>query len=190
MNIEKLNPWNWFKHEEDDLSRSASVPVNRVESGSSVSPGLGSNPLSRMHSEIDRVFDQAFRNFGLPMLGTGFPSIGEMSGFYRPKIDVEGDANRYEITLDVPGLSEKDLNIEVKGDLLMIKGQKEERNESKEKQFYRVERSYGSFQRTLSLPEDADADEIEASMDKGVLRLRIPRREVSKQDVKQISIKS
>lgn len=189
MKLEKINPWNWFKHEEDDANLSSGVPISRSET-SAVSNPAGANPLARMHSEIDRMFDQAFRNFGFPMLGTGFPSAGEMPSFYRPQIDIEGDANRYEITLDVPGLSEKDMSIEVKGDLLLIKGQKEERSENKDKQYYRMERSYGAFQRTLSLPEDANADEIEASMDKGVLKLRIPRREVSKQDVKQISIKS
>ncbi len=86
-------------------------------------------------------------------------------------------------------MSESDLSIEVKDDMLVIKGQKEAHSENKDKQFYRVERSYGSFQRTLSLPDDANADEINAELDKGVLRLQIPRREsVNKATAKQIPI--
>ena len=73
---------------------------------------------------------------------------------------------------------------------MLIKGEKEERSEDKDKHYYHVERSYGSFQRTLALPEDAIADEIKANLDKGVLKLEIPRREPANQEVKRISINS
>jgi HSP20 family protein len=78
-------------------------------------------------------------------------------------------------------LAESDLSLEVKDDVLTIKGQKEEH-------YYRVERSYGWFQRTLALPDDAIGDEIKADLDKGVLRLEIPRCEIANQQVKRISI--
>lgn len=113
-----------------------------------------------------------------------------MSTLYWPQIDVSGDDNRYEIELDVPDLSESDISIDVHDDVLTIKGQKEQRSENKDKHFYRVERSYGSFQRTLSLPDDANADEIKAELKKGVLRLEIPRRQVPEKDVKRIPISS
>ena len=64
----------------------------------------------------------------------------------------------------------------------------EERNESKDRQYYRVERSYGSFQRTLALPDNANADEIRAGFDRGVLRLEIPRRSGSSSGVRRIAI--
>ena len=112
------------------------------------------------------------------------------SGIYRPQVDVSGDEKQYEITLDVPGLSEGDLAIEVKGDVLTVRGEKEEKHEQKDKQFYRVERSYGSFLRTLSLPGDANADDILARLKDGVLTLTIPRNPSEQADVKRISISS
>lgn len=190
MNLEKLNPWNWFKHEEDDKGQS--IPVDRSDSGA-LSADVGSaGSLLRLHRDMDRWFNDALSSFGMPALNRGLLSSGmpEPSGFFRPQIDVSADDNCYEIALDVPDMSESDISIEVKGDMLLIKGQKEDRRENKDKHFYRVERSFGSFQRTLALPDDANADEIKADLKKGVLRLEIPRRAIASDKVKQIPISS
>jgi HSP20 family protein len=147
-----------------------------------------------LHRDIDRWFEDAFKSFGMSSLDSNLQSRAmpgiSLSNIYRPQIDVSGDSNCYEINLDVPGLTESDLSLEVKDDVLTIKGKKEERSEDKDKHYYRVERSYGSFQRTLALPDDAIGDEIKANLDKGVLRLEIPRRETPDQEVKRISINS
>ena len=87
-------------------------------------------------------------------------------------------------------MSESDLTIEVKNDVLTIGGHKEDKTEKRDKHYYRVERSSGSFQRTLSLPDDANAEEISADLKNGVLKLSIPRREAAREDVKKISISS
>ena len=185
MNLEKLKPWNWFKHEENS-AKGSTIPVTRDQSTGTVGPLSRPGSLLGLHRDIDRWFDDAFRSFSMPsLLGDG-----SMSKLYRPQIDVSADDNHYEIELDVPDMSESDLDIEVKGDVLMIRGQKEDRTEKKDKHFYRVERSCGSFQRTLSLPDDANADEISADLKKGVLRLSIPRRQTATEDVKRISISS
>ena len=192
MNLEKLKPWNWFRHEEGGNGGGHQVPVSRNQAETAPPGGAGS--LMSLHHEMDRWFDDAFRSFGMPSLAPGRASNRLMddglASFYRPRIDVSGDENCYEISLDVPGLKESDLSLEVKNDVLTIKGQKEERSENKDKHYYRVERSYGSFQRTLSLPDDANADEIKANLDKGVLKLEIPRRASVEKDVKRISISS
>ena len=78
----------------------------------------------------------------------------------------------------------------MKDDLLLIKGQKEEHSEDRGKHYYRMERSYGSFQRTLSLPDDADASEIRANLAKGVLKIEIPRRAAATEEIKRIPISS
>lgn len=192
MNLEKFKPWNWFKHEEGDNGGRRELPVIRDRAPS---PSLNSPAsLLSLHHEMDRWFDEAFKSFGIPSLPTGLGSIRSTGGgpgeFYRPQIDVSGDDNCYQISLDVPGLSEDDLSLELKDDVLTIRGQKEERNESKDRQYYRVERSYGSFQRTLALPDDADVDEIRASLDKGVLHLEIPRRSGTSSNVRRIAISS
>ncbi len=186
MDLEKLKPWNWFKHEEGASDNSRQVPVNRNQTDVVQAGPTGS--LMRLHEDMDRWFDHAFKSFGLPSLANRFDSL--LPAFRQPKIDISGDDNCYQINLDVPGLSEDDLSLEVRNDVLVIKGQKEDSKEDKEKHYYRVERSYGAFQRTLSLPDDANGEEIRASLDKGVLRLEIPRLAEHKQDVKRIQITS
>ena len=172
MDLEKLKPWNWFKHEEGDSDKGQQIPVSR-ETAESL-PVAGSASLSSLHNAVDRWFEEAMKSFNMPsLLGRGKPgglSDSKFSSFFRPNLDISGDANCYEITLDVPGMNESDLELEVVDDVLTIKGQKEVHNEDKSKNFYRVERSYGSFQRTLALPDDANADEIKANLDKGVLQ--------------------
>ena len=190
MNLEKLKPWNWFRHEEGESGGGSQLPVTRGRASSAI--GGGPSSLLSLHREMDRWFDDAFKSFGMPSRANGGDALafgGEgMQRFYRPQIDVAGDDNCYEISLEVPGLAEDDLSLEVNGDVLTISGHKEERNERKDRHYYRVERSYGSFQRTLALPDDANVDEISARLDKGVLRLEIPRRASEGSGVKRISI--
>ncbi len=190
MNLEKFKPWNWFKHEENSVKSSA-IPVTRDQSGGAASSLSPHGSLLGLHRDMDRWFDDAFRSFGMPS-GMPLRTIGDaqMSQLYSPQIDVSGDDNHYEIALDVPDMSESDLSIDVKDDVLTIKGQKEARSEKKDRHYYRLERSYGSFQRTLALPDDANADEIAAELKKGVLRLQIPRRESIGGDVKRVAISS
>jgi HSP20 family protein len=192
MNLEKLKPWNWFKHEENNTGEGSQIPVSRSEAENLPLAGRGS--LMSLHRDMDRWFEDAFKSFGMSSLDSNLQSRAmpgiSLSNIYRPQIDVSGDTNCYEINLEVPGLTESDISLEVKDDVLTIKGKKEERSEDKDKHYYRVERSYGSFQRTLALPDDAIGDEIKANLDKGVLRLEIPRRETPDQEVKRISINS
>jgi len=192
MNLDKLKPWNWFRHEENGTGKGGRIPVSHSEAENRSLTGPGT--LMSLHRDMDRWFEDALKSLGMPSLDSklqsrAMPGIS-LSNIYRPQIDVSGDSNGYEINLDVPGLTESDLSLEVKDDVLTIKGHKEERTEDKDKHYYRVERSYGSFQRTLALPDDAIGDEIKANLDNGVLRLEIPRRETATQEAKRISINS
>ena len=95
----------------------------------------------------------------------------------------------YSITVEVPGVNEEDVKVEISDNTMSIHGEKKQEKEKKDKNFYKVERSYGSFQRVLSLPEDADHDDIKATFNKGVLTIKVPRKALPKSDVKQIKIK-
>ena len=95
----------------------------------------------------------------------------------------------YAISVEVPGVDEKDVKIELANNTLTIGGEKKQEKEEKEKNFYRVERSYGSFQRVLSLPEDADQEKIQATFKKGVLRITVPRKALPHAEAKQIEVK-
>jgi len=204
MNLEKLKPWNWFKHEDDSARQ---IPVSKretvgefqsVSNESSLSPKNAIGSLLQIHQEMDRLFDDAWRYFGLlPSSGTRSSSFFNNSSFgnpmlgdYRAKLDISGNEKEYEVSIDLPGLTEADIQIELSGNTLTIKGKKEESKERKDKQYYCIERSVGSFQRTLSLPDDAEATDIVAKMNHGVLSMSIPRKPQTKEDTKRIPIES
>lgn len=90
--------------------------------------------------------------------------------------------------MELPRVEESDVRLELAEDTLKIKGEKKQETEEKKSDFSRVERSYGSFQRTLSLPEDAEQDGIEAKFSKGVLTVTLPRKAAPKVEAKRISI--
>jgi len=188
MNVQRLNPWNWFKHEQPH-GEPGSVPV--MQHRSEQNPVVGSrtmHPMFRIHDEIDRLFDEAFSGFGWPSITGHSLSDWSWLNTSNPKIDVAGDDKSYQVQLDVPGLDEKDLSIEVQGDSLVIKGGKQDSDERQDKHYYRVERRYGEFQRTLALPADVDVEAIKATLSNGVLSLDIPRKPLPEKDVKKISI--
>ena len=204
MSIEKLKPWNWFK-QEDDASKQ--IPVSKIDqSGPMPShnrelyapPNQAMGSLMSLHQEMNRMFDDVWNSFGMPSesLFNRSTELGRsladkaLLGDYRAKLDVAGSDNQYEVSIELPGLSEDDIQIELNDNTLTVKGQKEEVSENKDKQYYRVERSVGSFQRTLSLPKDADGDAISAKITNGLLEIQIPRKTLPKADVKRIAVSS
>lgn len=94
-------------------------------------------------------------------------------------LDIQETDKQYKIALEVPGVEEKDIQITLDNDVLMVRGEKRQEQEKKEGGFHRVERAYGSFQRALNLPDDANQDSIKASFKNGVLTVTIDKREVS-----------
>lgn len=170
MNLEKLAPWNWFKKEEEEDR--GSVPIRRAATEASAG---GYGGLTRpLHDEIDRVFDSFFRGFGFPGFGGGLAT--SPSSWLRPSLDLSASEKEYTVTVELPGVDKDDVEVELSGNSLLIKGEKKHEQEESKKDFYRLERSYGAFQRTLSLPEDADRDNIDAKFRRGVMTLTIPRR--------------
>lgn len=178
MDIKRLNPWNWFSHEEN---QARNVPMQRGV------PQVFS-PLSQLHQDIDRMFDGVFRGFGLPSLEVS--RLDNQNALLRPNIDVASTDKEYTITVEVPGVEEKDVKLELANDgTLTIRGEKKHEKEQRDKNFYRVERTFGSFQRTLSLPEDTNKENVEASFKNGVLTVTLPRTAVAKTPAKRIEIK-
>lgn len=187
MSVKKWIPWNWFKNEEESAGKS--VPVQRASV-----QGQGhalSNPIEQFHREVDRLFNQAFRGFGLTPFEFNRPLLPRMDdGMLKPTLDLGATEKEYTVTMEIPGVDEKDVRLEIVNDTLTIQGEKKQENEEKGKNYYRMERSYGSFQRMLSLPEDADQNDVTATFKKGVLTVTMPRKALPKADVKQIEVKS
>lgn len=186
MNIKKLAPWNWFKNEEEDAGKTVPV-VHGVSKERQSYPLAGS--LNQLHEEIDRIFDHAFRGFGITPSGFGSPLVSRLAeGLLKPTVDISATDKEYTITMEVPGVDEKDVKLELINDALIISGEKKQEKEEKDKNFYCMERSYGTFQRTLSLPKDAVQEKIQASFKRGILKIHIPRKPIVDSHVKRIEI--
>lgn len=129
---------------------------------------MKTEPFSSLQREIDRLFEDFARGFPTPSnLGNG--------GRLMPSIDVVETDKEIEITAELPGLEEKDVQLNVADNLLTIRGEKKAEKEDKGKDYRIVERSYGAFERMLELPPGVDADAIKASIAKGVLTVTVPK---------------
>jgi HSP20 family protein len=187
MDVKKWVPWNWFKKEEEDAGKE--VPVQRSFARSQNHDLSGS--LTRFHQDIDRLFDQAFRGFDLAPFGLNRPRLPRMNGgMIKPTLDLSATDTAYTVAVEVPGVDEKDVKVEIVNDTLTIRGEKKHEKEENEKNYYRMERSYGAFQRVLSLPDDADQDGVSATFKNGVLTVSMPRMATRHADVRQIEVQS
>ncbi len=175
MDFAKLNPWNWFKKEEE---RPGALPVHR--GGQAEAPA---HALGALHDEIDRLFEGLWRGFGAGGEGAQAPG-----GLLKPRVDIAGSEKEYVVSAELPGLDEKDISVELRGDALILRGEKRREAESRDKGWYRMERSYGSFQRVLSVPADADPEGIRATYRGGVLRVTLPRTKAAQAPVRTIPI--
>lgn len=127
-------------------------------------------PFRSLHQEVNRLFDQFGR--GLPAVWG--PENGMMTA---PTVDVSETDGEFTVTAELPGVAEADMQLSLNDNILTIKGEKkqEETKEDKEKHYRLVERSYGSFQRSIPLPFAADPDKVQASFKDGVLKVTIPK---------------
>lgn len=175
IDFKKLAPWNWFKKEQEEQTASSALSVQRNDVPV---PGGSVSPILQLHREIDRLFDDAFRGFGFPTL-TVPRSPADWPGMLKPALDIQEDDKQYKIALELPGVEEKNIQINLDNDVLVVRGEKRQEQEKKEGGFHHIERSYGSFQRALNLPDDANHDSIKASFKNGVLTITMDKREVS-----------
>ncbi len=188
MNIKKLVPWNWFKKEEEEAGRTIPVKSEHIP----VHGSVAASPLHQFHQEIDRLFDQAFRGFGItgPSWSDHQTLPGSVGSMLKPTLDLGATDKEYTIAVEIPGVDRKDITLEMTGDTLTISGEKKQETKEEQKDYYRMERSYGAFKRVLSLPEDADQSGINATFKKGVLTVTMPRKPLPEKDVRQIDIKT
>ena len=108
--------------------------------------------------------------FGRPMLRLPVEEKGWM-----PAVDIFEKDDKFVVKAELPGMKEEDIDVSVVGDTLMIKGEKKTETEVKEENYYRCERAYGSFYRSVPLPSTVDADKIEANFEDGVLEVTLPK---------------
>lgn len=142
------------------------------------------DPFAALHREVERVFED---------FGRGWPSaralIGAGGAGATPNVEIHETDTGLEVSAELPGVDEKDVEVTLSDNILTIKGEK--RSEREEKQNGRVfsERSYGSFQRSFSLPFEADPSKVTAKFDKGVLKVALPKSPEQEKKTRRIEVK-
>lgn len=172
------------------------VPVKTEEKEAKKSSELRAwHPFDTLRQEMNRLIDDFDRDFWrVPFRRSMF----DVEPFWRrelawgttPAVDIVEKDNAYEVTAEVPGLDEKDIEIKLSNGNLTIKGEKQEEKEEKKKDYYLHERHFGSFERSFRVPESVDADKIEATFKKGVLTVSLPKKPEAQKPEKKIAVKA
>jgi HSP20 family protein len=158
------------------------VPVKQSTQGLTGTPEIWRS----FRTEMDRLFDRFTSGFGvLPF--PGFRADTAL-GLPFPAVDITEDATSFKVSAELPGMTERDIEVSLADNTLVIKGKKEEAKEQKETGYYLSERSYGEFQRSFLLPDGTDGDKIEANVAKGVLTVTVPK--TARTAAKKIEVKS
>ncbi|MDO9623815.1 MAG: Hsp20/alpha crystallin family protein [Pseudomonas sp.] len=153
------------------------------------------HPLASLRQQIDHLFEDFSRSplqlpFGRRMLDVEPFFKRELMGHGIPAVDIAEKEKSFEITVELPGMDEKNIEIKLSNGNLVIKGEKKEEIEEKKKDYYLSERHYGAFERIFNLPKGVDAEKIEASFSKGVLTISMPKRPEAIKPEKHITIKT
>src|SRR6185437_5416010 len=133
--------------------------------------------FSTLQERINHLFRESAANSGDEALTTSN---------FAPPVDVYEDEHNVTLKIEVPGIDEKDLDIQVENNTLTVHGERKFENEEKEENYRRVERQYGSFTRSFTLPNTVNADEVKANYEKGVLKISLPKKPEAKP--KQIKV--
>jgi HSP20 family protein len=135
--------------------------------------------LSTLQNRMSRLFEEQY--------GAGREE-SLTTGAFVPAVDVYEDEHSIQLKLEVPGIDEKDLDIKVENNVLSVSGERKLEKEEKEENFHRVERRYGSFTRSFTLPSTVSTDDIQADYDHGVLKIRLAKRAEAKPKQIKVSV--
>jgi HSP20 family protein len=161
MNMRDLIPWG----------RTQTAPTRFREEG---------DPFMTLHREMNRLFDDVFRGFDFAPFG----GMARQAGW--PSVEVVENDKDVRVSAELPGLSEKDVEVFLQEGVLTLRGEKRSEVEDKQRSF--SERYYGRFERRIPLPWDVEEDKIEASFDNGVLTVTMPKSPQAAQRVKHIAV--
>lgn len=166
-----LVPWRWGTLRSVDDDRSFDSFGTEIET---------------LHRNIDRLFADAWGGSFAPSLLSDTWTAGKITA----RLDVAEDDKAFHVSVELPGMSDKDVVVTADDRVLTIRGEKKEEKEKKEKDVVRRERAYGSFRRTIELPSDVDSAKIEAMFKDGVLTIDLPKTTEAQDRVKQIPVKA
>lgn len=160
--------------------RNREVPVRREEG----------NPFLALHQSMNDLFDNFFTEFEEGVRGPLTGRLARQGGLLAPTVDVSETDDEVTVTADLPGLTEKEVEVTLDRDLVTIRGSRKEEREEKKKNYHLMERSYGEFHRVIPLPEGIDKDKAKATFKNGVLKLALPKLPEAKTERRQIDVKA
>jgi HSP20 family protein len=145
------------------------------------------HPFGSFQREMNRLFGNFFSGFSLSPWA---PMEKGAARTFSPRVDVSETDKEIKVSAELPGMEEKDIDVSLTRDTLTIKGEKKEEKEESGKDYYRMERSYGSFTRSIPLPVEVDTDKVEATFKKGILDITLPKTAKAIEETKKIAVKS
>lgn len=178
----------------------AETPIEITKQAPAPTAPTPAEPWLALRSEVDRLFDRFTGSFGFPTLG--FPALRRMidvvppfrapAGFPTmvPAVDVTEEKEAFRISMDLPGLSEGDVDLSLSGRTLVIKGEKKQEQKKSEASWHLTERSYGAFERSFALPDSVDAAKVAASFNNGVLVVTLPKLPAAQTETRKIEVKA
>lgn len=147
------------------------------ENKSEIKKREASDPIDAFQRDMNRWFDEFFNpDFGLSRLS----DESSWSGFV-PSVDVSETDDEITVSADLPGLEKENIELQIQDNVLTIRGEREHHEETKERNVYRSERSYGTFHRSVRLPAEVDANKADAKYKNGVLTVKLPKPATSRQ---------
>lgn len=167
MSIRDLIPW--------------SRQENKVPAQVSAA-GAASDPVLSLHREVNRLFEDVFRGFGVPALA------GVERGLLAPSVELAETDKEIRVTAELPGLDEKDVEVIVEEGVLTLRGEKKSEVEDKDRGY--SERSYGRFERRIGLPKGIEQDKASATFKNGVLTVTVPKTASAAESVRRIPVNS
>ncbi len=141
------------------------------------------DPFAGFRQEMNRLMESFFG-------GVGLEPFESRRGSFQPKVDVVDTEKELKVTAELPGMEEKDIDVSITKDSLTIRGEKKEEKEESGKDFYRMERTYGSFNRMIPLPKEVETEKVTATFKKGVLTVTLPKTKQALTETKKIKIKA
>ena len=140
------------------------------------------DPFNRLHHDINRLFNDVTRNSNL--------SLVDNKNQHSPSLDICETENELVVTVELPGVEQKDIHVELNNNILTIKGEKKIERTKEGKNYHLVERSTGNFQRSIQIPFTVVESDIQATFNAGVLTVTLPKAPTAKNQSKQIEIKT
>ncbi|MCB1143292.1 MAG: Hsp20/alpha crystallin family protein [Leptospiraceae bacterium] len=166
MNLRNLIPWNSKKK-----STEVSHPYR--------------DPFYELHRDMNQLFQSFFQDWNI-----SDPYSETSMGRFAPRINVSETDKEIRIEAELPGIDEKEIDVQLKDDVLIIKGEKKSEQKEERENYYVMESSYGSFYRSIQLPDEIDKNKIDAHFKNGIMKITIPKLETASNSQKKIPIRT